>query len=105
MCLGIDHKNKWGVTSTIVEATVFAVGADDRYIVAKQHPLRGDQSHFDRAVTNYFIVDRMLAATLPDRRKGVIGPLTKEQFDQKSAAMQLPSFTKTFQKLERQKTE
>jgi hypothetical protein len=100
MSLSIDDKNKCGVTHNVLDATVFAVGADDRYIVAKQHPVSADQVHFDRSVTNYLIVDRMLTATLRDRKTGVIGPLTKEQFEQKAAALQLPNFTKTFPKLE-----
>jgi hypothetical protein len=105
MSLKLDRKGQWAVFDNVVDATVFAAGTNDRYIVVKQHPIAEDQQHFDRTVTNYFIVDRMLAATLRDRKKGVIGPLTKDQFEERASAIQLPSFTKTFPTLERQRTE
>jgi hypothetical protein len=57
MSLKIDDVKHWEVFHEVVSATVYAVGANDRYIVAKQHPLLDDQTHFDRTVTNYFIVD------------------------------------------------
>src|SRR5579862_682634 len=43
----------------IVGPTVFSVGADDHYIVVKQHPATDKFGHFDRNVTNYFIVTRV----------------------------------------------
>ena len=105
MSLSLDKKDKRFAFDYVVGATVFAVGANNRYIVAKQHPIYSDQIHFDHAVTSYFIVDRMLTATLRDRTKGVVGPLTKEQFEQKARTMELPAFTTTFPTLEWQRTE
>ena len=46
-------------SSTIIPAYVFAVGHDDNYIIAKQHPTNGFEGgykiHAD--TTNYYIID------------------------------------------------
>src|SRR5258708_14940463 len=98
MELSYDSKRN-GVRS-IVGPTVFSVGANDQFVVAQQHP-SGDGIHFDRSVTNYFIVNR---ATEPGMgvypRLRVIGPLTKAQFTRLSGTLRLPPFSKTFHSLE-----
>ena len=73
-----------------IDTRVFAVGANERHIVAKQHP-KGD-----KRTTNYYIVDLQI-----DPRNGtaVIGPLTAEGFAEKSRELQLPGFTKTLESL------
>jgi hypothetical protein len=44
---------------SLVGPTIFAVGANSKYIVVKQHPaLDQAASQFDRTVTFYFIVSR-----------------------------------------------
>jgi len=75
----------------LVGPTVFAVGADDRHIVLKQHPAT-DQSatSFDRAITNFFVVGR---------DKSVQGPLKRGEFDALSISLSLPAFTKVFEDL------
>ena len=75
---------------SLVEPTVFAVGADAKHIVLKQHPSSDSGTKFDRSVTNYFVVSR---------DKSVQGPLTKEQFDALSTSLSLPPFTKVFDEL------
>jgi hypothetical protein len=92
MFLGIDQGN--GAAVGIVGPTVFSVGADDRYIVVKQHPATDLFGRFDRSVTNYFIVDR---AVVPDG--ALRGPLNAGEFAALSASMALPAFTKTFDDL------
>jgi hypothetical protein len=92
MFLGIDQGN--GAAVGIVGPTVFSVGADDRYIVVKQHPATDLFGHFDRSVTNYFIVDR---AVVPDG--ALRGPSNAGEFAALSASMALPAFTKTFDDL------
>jgi hypothetical protein len=77
-----------------VEARVFAVGWDGRYVVAKQHP-KGDKS-----ITNYFIVDSQKDAPFADVKQAVIGPLTEAEFQQKSAQLKLPPFTKVLESLQ-----
>ncbi len=76
----------------LVGPTVFAVGADEKHIVLKQHPAK-DQGcfDFDRTVTLYFIVDR---------DKSVRGPMKKEEFEALSSSLKLPGFTKVFGSLE-----
>jgi hypothetical protein len=54
-------------------AVVFAAGADARHVIAKRHPPG------DRAVTEYYIVDRARDGSTADRR-AVTGPLTAAEF-------------------------
>jgi hypothetical protein len=82
----------------IVGPTVFSLGADERYIVVKQHPATNQFGAFDRNVTNYFIVTRMPGSEL-QKEKGVRGPFTKDQFEQLAQAIKLPTFDKTFDDL------
>ena len=60
----------------VVGETVFAVGYDDKYIIAKQHPSN------NRAVTNYYIV-QIYKEFNYSPEKGVIGALTLKQFNEK----------------------
>jgi hypothetical protein len=71
MMLAVDLHN--GGSIGIVGPTVFALGADDHYIVVKQHPAKDGFGHFDQAVTDYFIVTR-LPGTAEEKEKGVRGP-------------------------------
>ena len=75
----VDRHVGW--VGSLVGPTVFAVGADAHYVVAQQHP-SANGVHFDRAVTNYFIVDR---STEPVRGRRdtlqIFGPLSKAEFD------------------------
>ena len=57
----------------VVDKVVFAIGFDDSYIIAKQHPSN------NRGVANYYIVPVYKKPTLSPE-KGVIGPLTADQF-------------------------
>lgn len=97
MTLYVNHGN--GSLAGLVDPTVFALGADKRYIVIKQHPAKDGFGAFDRSVTNYFVVTR-LPGTLLVKETGVHGPMTKEQFEQLSATLHLPRFTKTLDDLE-----
>jgi hypothetical protein len=74
-----------------VNPRVFAVGANERYIVAKQHP-GGNKS-----ITNYFIIDTKADSLL---KPGVVGPLTERDFVNKSKDMTLPTFTKVLESLQ-----
>src|SRR6187549_2568990 len=75
---------------SLVGPTIFAVGADEKHIVLKQHPADDAGLKFDRAVTHYFVVGR---------DKNVRGPLGKEEFDRLAVSLALPSFTKVFDDL------
>jgi hypothetical protein len=97
MMLAVDLHN--GGSIGIVGPTVFSLGADEHYIVVKQHPAKDNFGNFDRAVINYFIVTRLPGSGL-DKEKGVRGPLSKDDFERLSASAHLPQFTKTFPDLE-----
>ena len=73
---------------------VYAVGWDDRYIVAKQHPEE------DRSITNFYFLDIAKDANYGDQFKAVTGPLTEKQFLIAKAKLSLPEFRKTIKSLE-----
>jgi hypothetical protein len=85
-----------GGWATLVDSRVFAVGANQQYVVAKQHP------HGDKTVTNYFIIEIRAGRPVQDRisKDAVIGPLDEKTFRQKAADLALPSFTKTLESLQ-----
>jgi hypothetical protein len=74
--------------------TVFAVGWDDRYIVAKQHPKN------DRRVTNYFYLDMSRDGPTADPSRSVTGPLSAAEFNAKKAELGLPEFKRVIASLE-----
>lgn len=57
-----------------VASTVFAAGWDEHHIVVQRHP-KGD-----RAVTEYFILDREKDNALAEAHQVVTGPLTAAEF-------------------------
>ena len=77
-----------------IKPTVFAVGWDGRYLVAKQHP--GN----DRKVTNYYIIDSKKDGRLRSPSEVVDGPLSQVEFSRKAAMQGLPEFDKTLTSLE-----
>lgn len=76
-----------------IEETVFAVGADARYIVAQQHPSD------NRAITNYFILVIANDSELAEPSKSVIGPLSEAAYLAKAQSLRLPAFTRTIEAL------
>jgi hypothetical protein len=74
--------------------TVFAVGWNDQYIVAKQHPAK------NRNVTNYYFLDISRDSTYADPSQSVTGPLTEAVFNQRKAELKLPDFRRTIKQLE-----
>lgn len=64
-------------SSTLIEPYIFAVGHNEHYIIAKQHPTNGFEGgykiHTD--TTNYYIID------IEKEKDKVFGPLTLLQFD------------------------
>jgi hypothetical protein len=88
-----------GTAVGLVGPTVFSIGAEDKYIVVKQHPSKDAFGAFDRTITHYFLVERTSSSSLADRQKGVRGPLSSEEFEKLSVSLSLPKFTKTFDDL------
>ena len=97
--IAIDTRGQMSLVDTSdkswegIGPTVFSIGADDKFIVVAQHPSTNAFGEFDRSVTRYFIVERA------DRKKGVRGPLSKEEFDRLAMSLSLPKFSKTFDDL------
>jgi len=85
--------------SNIIDATVFSVGYNDKYIVAKQHP-RTFPNKANRSVTQYYIVQIQKNNTLS--MENVIGPLTVGEFNERCKELKIENirFTKVLKDLE-----
>lgn len=89
-----------GYYSELVGPTVYAIGANEQYLVLKQHPLNKAPTSTSGGLTNFYIILRTPSADFEDRQKGVRGPLTQDEFEKLSATLSLPKFSKTFRELE-----
>ena len=90
-----------GTSLGLVGPTVFAIGADEKHIVLKQHPSSDSfGASADRSTTRYFIVTKTTSPEFEQRQKGVRGPLTQKEFEALTTALSLPPFKKTFADLE-----
>lgn len=93
--LTLCYKLESGDYKGVLEETIFAVGFNDNYIIAKQHPSN------NRAITNYYIVP-IYKENILSPEKGVIGALTLEQFNEKRRELNIPEslvFTKEIEDL------
>ncbi len=77
-----------------INSTVFAYGWNDKYIVAKQHPMN------NRAVTNYYYLDIAKDGELVDPSVSVVGPMTEREFSLRTMELNLPPFIRTIKSLE-----
>lgn len=70
------------VSSTVVAEYVFAVGHNDDFIIAKQHPTNGFEGGFkvNPKITNYFIID--INQKVIKKGNNVWGPLSRKEFDE-----------------------
>ena len=68
-------------SSQIIPEYVFAVGHNNEFIIAKQHPTAGFDGGFeiDTSITNYYVID-MNRKILKNGNK-YFGPLNKMKFD------------------------
>ena len=98
--MNLAFDNRGGISLGLVGPTVFAVGADDRYIVVKQHPAKDGFGHYDASVTNYFYIERTDSPDFRERQRRVVGPLSEQDFHERAAALKLPSFQKVFRDLQ-----
>ena len=87
--------------SIIIEGGVFAIGYNDNYMIAKQHPL-SLLDVLDKSVTNFFILP--MKESFDYRTKnGLIGPLTETEFIEKRIELGISEkliFTKVIEDLE-----
>lgn len=81
-----------GASTPLVEPRVFAVGANDEYVVVQQHP-RGDKT-----ITNFFIIEVRTGAK-PDGLPRIVGPMNEKEYTDRAASMSLPTFSKTLESL------
>jgi len=84
----------------VIGATIFAVGQNDGFIIAKQHQ-KVSPSGMDKAVINYFIIPLKNNAN-QSPEKNIYGPLTLEEFKQKRKELNIENldFTIVFKDLE-----
>jgi len=80
--------------SVRIGETVFSVGWDNRYIVAKQHP------NNDRTITNYYYLEMAKDSMYAQPSTSVTGPLTALEYASKQSELKLPDFTRTLSDLE-----
>lgn len=92
--LDLSYRLPGGDAIGRVPATVFAVGWNDRYLVAKQHPSN------NRSITNYYVVDQSKDGPLIDPSKTVAGPMSAAEYERASRELGLPGFSLTVASLE-----
>lgn len=85
----LDYQNEGGGWAPLVDRRVFAVGSDQRYLVAKQHP------NGDRSQTNFYLIDKA-----KDEFHCVQGPMNEASYLELKARLNLPGFTKTLESLQ-----
>ena len=102
MLLWIDEPDEvtlsydWGsgASEPLVQSQVFAVGADAKFIVVKQHP-RGVKT-----TTNFYVIPRRQYEGRRTSHPPILGPMTSSEFNKMSAEIGLPGFSKTLTALE-----
>jgi hypothetical protein len=90
----INYELAEGTSLGRIDATVYAVGWDGRYLVAKQHPTG------NKSVTNFYYIDSRLDAQDAESSDVVVGPMTAAEFQAKAIELNLPGFSKTIGALE-----
>jgi len=92
--MSIDYQLTKSTSVGRIASTVFAVGWDGRFLVAKQHP------NGNRAITNYYIIDRQKDSPIQDPSAAVIGPLGEAEYLQRKRELHLPAFSKAVKSLQ-----
>ncbi|WP_422359756.1 hypothetical protein [Reichenbachiella sp.] len=85
---------------TLIGATIYSVGYNEEYIIAKQHPYNIYNSNKSRQ-TNYFILP--VKKTMEwETNNGLIGPMNKLQYLSKKEELGIDglTFSKTFEHLQ-----
>jgi hypothetical protein len=92
--MSVSYRLPDGAAVGRISETVFSVGWNNRYIVAKQHP------NNDRSITNFYYLDISRDSTYADPSLSVTGPLTEAEFVRKRSELGLPEFTRTVKSLQ-----
>jgi hypothetical protein len=77
-----------------VAQTVFAVGFNDRYVVAARHPHRFEDRNLDRSKTEYYYLIRARDGPLADPADSVRGPFDASAYERERERLGLPPFTR-----------
>jgi hypothetical protein len=77
-----------------IPETVFSVGFNNRYLVAKQHP------NGNRAVTAYWYLEIDRDKKYADPKESVRGPMVLKEFEREKVQKGLPEFSITIKGLE-----
>jgi hypothetical protein len=77
-----------------IPATVFSVGFNNRYLVAKQHP------NGNRSVTTYWYLEIDRDKKYADSKESVRGPMDLKEFERESFQKGFPEFSITIKGLE-----
>lgn len=78
--------------SALINATVFAAGYNDDYMIVKQHP-RTFPNPPDKKITNYYILPLKKGMDWKNKN-GLIGPLTLLEFSEKRKELNIPNEVK-----------
>ena len=78
---------------TIINSTVFGVGFNDKYMIIEQHP-RVFPYPCDKSITNYYILPIKKGMNWRTKN-GLIGPLSKDQFNQKRKELNIENISFT----------
>jgi hypothetical protein len=80
-------------------ATIFAAGADERFIVLARHPSEWPDPP-NRQVTEYYYIIRQPDETERGPYGHVRGPFDADQFGTESRRLRLPTFSRVFEELQ-----
>jgi len=85
----------------IIDASVFAVGHNDNFMIIKQHPFTFSNPP-NKSITNYYILP-LLPGMNWRTKNGLVGPRSEAEFGMKRKELGLPdtlTFTKVLDNLE-----
>jgi hypothetical protein len=89
----IKEWNNTGSGETVIPEYVFAVGHNEDFIIAKQHPTSGFEGGYEinDNITNFYIIDINNKTQKID--KNIFGPLTKQKFDSLRMELNISNIT------------
>lgn len=94
----MDEMSIWYDSDLIIDETVFAVGYNDKFIIAKKHP-KDLENGINKNVTYYYIIE--INKDLKNEHKPS-SPLTLKQFEHKRKQLNIANkldFTIVFEEL------
>jgi len=96
LCRGLGKSDCMG--DGLPGPTIFAAGADARYLVIGRHPTKFGEP-LNRADTEYYYAERSADEADLGSRPTVHGPFDRTQFDAEAGRLALPEFSVVFEDL------